>query len=492
MATALQSRLIDLAVECMDDPLKFVYVAFPWGKDGTLLAHEDGPDDWQAEVLESIRRHMDVSLAEALRDATASGHGVGKSALCAWIILWFMTTRPHPQVICTANTLPQLQTKTWRELAKWHRLSLWADQYKWTATKFYHVEYPETWFASAIPWSVDKPEAFAGTHEKHVLILYDEASAIPDIIWETTEGAMTTPGAMWFVFGNPTRNTGRFRDCFPGRRFAHRWTTRQVDSRTAKMADRGQLDEWVGDYGEDSDFVRVRVRGVFPRTSALQFIGEALVETAKRRAPERHEHLALVLGVDVARFGDDQSVILGRQGSVILYRQTYRDLDTMQFASLVADAIDTLGPQVVFIDIIGIGSGVFDRLKQLGYGKVLIAVNAGEVAADERRYANKRAEMWDRMRAWIKETGCLPPDAEGLAADLQGPEYGYDIRERIQLERKKDMKKRGLASPDEADALAMTFALPVRVREEPAPEDDDWLEAREGMTYRSARLGWME
>ena len=458
MATITQAQLDEVAADCVDDPLKFVYVAYPWGEAGTLLANEEGPDEWQASVLEDIRAHI-TTVPDAIRDATASGHGIGKSALSAWLIEWFMVTRPFPQVLCTANTLPQLQTKTWRELAKWHRLSLWAEQFKWTATKFYHVDHPETWFASAIPWSVDKPEAFAGTHEKHVLVVYDEASAIPDIIWETTEGAMTTPGAMWFVFGNPTRNTGRFRECFPGRRFAHRWHTRQVDSRHAKMADVAQLEEWVEDYGEDSDFVRVRIKGTFPRTSAQQFIGEELVEMAQQRRPEGFDRSPLVLGVDVARFGDDKTVIIARQGGEIVEKAVYRDLDTMQTASRVSTIINTLHPQVTFVDVVGIGAGVVDRLHQLGHD--VVGINVGESADNDRLYANKRVEIWDHMRQWVKELGCLAVDDRDLAADLTGPEYGYDARERMQLERKQDMKKRGLASPDEGDALALTFAQPV-------------------------------
>ena len=459
MALAItQSQLDDLAVDCIEDPLKFVYVSYPWGEAGTPLSQADGPDEWQCEVLEAIRAHVQSSN-QAFRYAVASGHGVGKSALCAWIIQWFSVTRPFPQIVCTANTLPQLQTKSWRELAKWHRMSLWAERYTWTATKYYHIDYPDTWFASAIPWSVDKPEAFAGTHEKHVLAMYDEASAIPDIIHETTEGAMTTPGAMWFQFGNPTRNTGRFRECFPGRRFAHRWQTQQVDSRTAKMADKTQLQEWIDDYGDDSDFARVRIKGEFPRTSAMQFIGEEDIELAKHRQVDGFEHSPVVLGVDVARFGDDKTVILARQGGQILEKQVYRNLDTMQTASQVARVIDTLQPQTVFIDVVGIGAGVVDRLRQLGHE--VIGVNGGETPDDPRLYVNKRIEMWDRMRSWVKELASISSGDRDLIADLTGPEYGYNARERMQLERKEDMKKRGLASPDEGDALALTFAQPV-------------------------------
>lgn len=458
MATDTLS-LEEAVAQFVYDPLGFVYFIFPWGEGP--LAGEEGPDAWQIQVLESIRHGLLSGDESSIRRAVASGHGVGKSALTAWIILWFVSTRPHPQMVVTANTKIQLDTKTWRELAKWHKLARNVEWFRWTATKFYHVDHPETWFASAIPWSKDRPEAFAGTHERYVGMLFDEASAVEDTIWETAEGAMTTQDSIWLVFGNPTRNTGRFKECFPGGRFAHRWQSFQVDSRQAKMADKEQCNEWIADYGEDSDFVRVRVRGIFPRTSAMQFIGEDLVDTARLRQPIGFESSPLVIGVDVARFGDDRTVILARQGGVILEKRVYREIDTMKTASLVGETINSMEPRAVFVDVVGIGAGVVDRLRQLGYSDRVVAVNAGESPLDNEHYVNKRAEMWDSMRTWLREIGCLDPDDRDLAAELMAPEYGYDARERIQLERKEDMKKRGLSSPDEADALALTFAQPV-------------------------------
>lgn len=260
-------ELTALAIECFDDPVLFVETAFPWGEYGTILEYENGPDDWQSEVLENVREHIQTS-DEGYRIAVSSGHGVGKSALASWLILWFMVTRPDPQALITANTQQQLRTKTWRELAKWHKLCFYRAWFRWTATMFYHVEAPETWFTAAIPWSEEKPEAFQGTHERDVLVIYDESSAIADIIYESTEGAMTTPGAFWFTFGNATRNIGMFYESLPGGRFAHRWNHRAVDSRHAKKADQRQIAQWIEDHGEGSDFVRVRVKGL-PPTSAL-------------------------------------------------------------------------------------------------------------------------------------------------------------------------------------------------------------------------------
>jgi len=232
--TALQEAMAGF----VDDPLGFVCFAFPWGTGE--LADQRGPDTWQTAVLEYVGGQC-LTAPEALQVAVASGHGVGKTALVAWLLLWFLSTRPHPQAVVTANTKTQLDTKTWRELAKWHQRSVHRAWFAWTATRFYHQDHPATWFASAIPWSATNAEAFAGTHETDVLLLFDEASAIDDLIWETAEGAMTTPGALWLAFGNPTRNTGRFKECFPGGRFAHRWHALQVDSRSGKLANQAQI-----------------------------------------------------------------------------------------------------------------------------------------------------------------------------------------------------------------------------------------------------------
>lgn len=444
------------------DPLGFVRQAFAWGQ-GDLAEHT-GPDDWQAEVLRTLGEGGKTA-AEAVRIAVASGHGVGKSALVAWIIVWAMSTRPHLAGVVTANTGAQLSGKTWRELSLWHKRLVNRAAFRWTATRFYHVEHPETWFVAAIAWSKERPEAFAGLHGEHVLMLFDEASAIDEAIWETAEGAMTTPGAMWAVFGNPTRNSGRFHGCF--HRMRHRWHTRQVDSRTARLTNKAQIDQWVEDYGEDSDFVRIRVRGVFPRAGSNQLISTEEVETAMRRVddPLLYRHAPRVMGVDVARFGDDQSVITLRQGLGLIKQRAFRGVDTMTLAGLAGEEITKEQPDAVFVDIGGMGAGVVDRLRQLGFRQVM-GVDFGGAASDPVLYRNKRTEMWCLVRDWIKAGGIMPDD-HLLAADLTGPEYGFTgDKGQIALERKKDMKARGLASPDRGDALALTFAMPVMRREE--------------------------
>lgn len=443
--------------EFYDDPLGFVMYVFPWGEKGGPLEDFDGPDSWQAEQMERIRQRIKENPEYSIREAIASGHGIGKSAEVAWMILWAMSTRPHMSGVVTANTSTQLRTKTWRELSVWHKRMLNEHWFSWTATSFTHNEHPSTWMVNAIPNTEQNSEAFAGLHSRYNLIVYDEASAIPDKIWEVSEGAMTDPRSIWLCYGNPTRNTGRFRSCFA--EDAHRWTNNQIDSRTCKMTNKVEIAEWVKTYGEDSDFVRVRVRGVFPRAGSMQFIPSDDVDLAMARdVPyEAHYSQPVILACDVARYGDDKTVITLRQGRKIIKMQPYRELDTMEVAREVASHIKDYRPAVSFVDEVGVGAGVVDRLRQLGH--TVIGVNAGEKPDDDETYYNKRAEMWGRMRTWIRDGGDIPHDMD-LRTSLIGVEYGYSDQqtgERLRLERKADMKKRGLDSPDEGDALAYTF-----------------------------------
>jgi hypothetical protein len=461
------------------DPLGFVMFAFPWERPGTALAGEKGPEPWQREVLEKLGsglRQRDGSADEAVRLAIASGHGIGKSALVSWIILWALSTLSDTRGIVTANTEGQLRTKTWPELAKWHALSVNKSWFTYTATSL-HSSRPgrdRTWRVDAITWSENNTEAIAGLHNKgkRAFALFDEASSIADGVWETIEGALTDAGTdlFWLCFGNPTRTTGRFRECFAGGRFAHRWAPRQVDSRSVSMTNKAQIATWVHDYGEDSDFVRVRVKGEFPRAGTMQFIDSKRVQHAVERELFKDPTAALVMGVDIARQGEDQTVIRFRRGidARSIPAVKFRIPDLMVTAGRVMELVNSYEPDAVFVDGTGIGWGVVDRLAQLGcstvrgidFGACADRTDSSEAAV---RYANKRAEMWGHMKDWCR-FGCLP-DERSLVADLTAVDYGYDASDAIRLERKDDMRKRGLASPDDGDALALTFAYPVQRRD---------------------------
>jgi len=462
-------------LQCFCSPLRFVLLVFPWGEVGGPLEEHDGPDVWQTQTLLRIERAIREGLpldSPSIRLAISSGHGIGKTALVSWLTLWFISTRPRPQIVVTANTQTQLTTKTWRELAKWQEMAVHGHWFEYTATQLKLRDRRTTWYATAVPWSSSNASAFAGTHDDHVLVIMDEASEIDSIIWETAEGAMTTAGAMWFAFGNPTDNTGRFRQCWT--KFRRRWITRNIDSRTAKMANRRQLDEWIEDYGIDSDFVKVRILGMFPSAGSKQFIASNVVEMAQARSLKDNpqyvnprqvpNRIPKIMGVDVGSYGSARTVIAMRHGPHCLPKfSQFRDANHNVIAGHIAKLINEWNPDIVFIDATGYGHGVFLILQQMGFDQV-VAIYWGDrsMTMEPLLYYNPRVEIWQRMAKWL-ESGSIPYENE-LFEDLIGPELLYDIGMRMRLEPKEVMERRGLPSPDYGDALAMTFAQPVPVK----------------------------
>jgi hypothetical protein len=462
---ATLDELVDWLALKSGDPLSFVREAFPWGQGE--LSNRTGPEPWQEGILGRIRDGL--SPDHAVLEAIASGHGVGKSALVSWVILWALSTKRDTRGVVTANTETQLKTKTWAELAKWHRLFIGRDLFKLEATSIFSIDpdHVKTWRVDMVAWSERNPEAFAGLHNqgRRVFMIYDEASSIPDTIWETSEGFLTDAYTerLWLVCGNPTRSIGRFRSAFDDAR----WHTTQVDAREVSFTNRNQIQAWADAYGDDSDFFRVRVKGVFPRVGAMEFISAYAVAEARTREAEAHLFDPLVIGVDVARFGDDETVLVVRKGrdarSIPAIR--LRGLDTMAVAGRVVELAQSLRADAVFIDGGGVGGGVVDRCRQLRLDVFDIQfggkADRSDILSQGEAYANKRAEIWGAMRAWITTGGGTIENEDALAEQLVGPTYGFNQRDEIQLERKEDLKKRGVASPDWADALALTFSFPV-------------------------------
>lgn len=446
--------LQDACVDFADDPEGFVRFMWDWGH-GPLKDWK-GPDKWHCEVFQTIKDYLEGPETIPLCISVASGHGAAKTALVAWVIYWFMSCRAHPQVVCTANTENQLNTKTWRELSKWHKLSANQDWFEWTATSFYLKDHPSTWKANAIPWSENNTEAFAGTHEESVLVVFDEASKISDKIWEVTDGIFTTKKNIWLVCGNGTRNFGRFYECFHKNK--NYWKTWQIDSRTCQAANKPYLDRLVEQYGgEDTDEARVRVRGLFPRSATRQYISTESVEKCMNHETEGWDYLPKVMGVDVARFGDNSSVICLRQGRKVFPLEVLPKMDLMQTAQKVAEVIRKERPIQVFVDGSGIGAGVVDRLRQLNFQ--VVDVNGGNSSMNP-AFLNKRAEMWTEMKQFIEGLCELPKDRR-LKEELTCVEYSYTDKGRIRLQRKEDIAEAYGFSPDRADALALTFAYPI-------------------------------
>lgn len=466
-----QADLVEEIGGFFADPLGFVMFAYPWGVKGTELENESGPDEWQRELLTRIGRKVLEEPEGTIKEAVASGHGVGKSALLCWIIQWVMSTRPNCRITTTANTETQLNTKTWAELSKWHKLLINRSWFEWTATSFKHVYHPETWFASAIPWSENRAEAFAGQHARYSVMIFDEASAIPDIIWDNAEGATTTPGSMWFVFGNMTRAVGRFVQCFE--KFRHRWSVTHVDSRTAKKANQKQIAEWIQDYGEDSDWVRIRVRGVKPRSGTKQFISHETVFRCHQYRAVDYERFPKIMAVDVARSGECESVMTSRQGRKVFPQTKWRERDSMKLAGYIAEGLKFYRPQICFIEGNGLGGPIIDRLRQLGWGDVVIEVNPGERLQGGDCY-NNRSLWWNSMKTAMDDGIEIPEDPE-LDEQLTMVEYDFDPKTlQLKIQSKEDMA----FSPDRADSLMLTFcqgSVVVAAKDMVAMEDLPFL-----------------
>lgn len=482
MATKANDPRVTLAEDIAgftDDPLAYAKYAFPWGQGD--LKNATGPRKWQADQMRKIRDHMQnpETRFTPCRIAVASGHGIGKSAEIGMIIKWALDTCVDTRIVVTANTEGQLLTKTSPEIAKWNRLSITRDWFKATATALISTMpgRASSWRADLVTWSENNTEAFAGLHNegKRIVVIYDEASGIADKVWEVTLGALTDENTeiIWIAFGNPTLNTGAFRECFGKAR--HLWKTAQIDSRTVEGTNKAYLQEIVDTYGEDSDIAKVRVLGQFPSASSMQFIPVDSVEQAQSR--EVGVGLSsdpVIFGVDCARFGDDHSTLAIRCGRDAKSRpwKRWSKMDAMTLAADISLEAQRWHPDMIFVDAGNIGGAVVDRLRQLIPDTPVVEVWFGGKGANAElepgitvRTKNKRAEMWAKMRAWLK-SGCIP-DEQGLRDDLIGPLYGFDAQEALQLERKADMKKRGLSSPDDADALACTFAEPVAPRAVP-------------------------
>jgi hypothetical protein len=465
------------------DPLGFVLAMYPWGEPGQL-EHDAGPDTWQREALEYVGAEVQArgfdghTAVPPIRLAVSSGHGIGKSVFVAMLVDSIMSTRPHAQGTITANTITQLKTKTWAAIKRWTALCRTGHWFEINSDLMYRKGHQASWFVAPQSSKEENSEAFAGQHAKDSTSFYffDEASAIPDIIHEVAEGGLTDGEPMFFQFGNATRSNGKFHQAAFGS-MRHRWRPFVIDSRTSKFTNKAQIAEWAQDYGEDSDFFRVRVLGMPPNASDIQFIGNDLVRKAQVAVATVLPDESLVAGVDLARGGSDECVIRFRRGmdarSIPAVRVPGEQArDSMKMATLLADILqrDYSGRKVatMFVDATGgsIGGPIADRLRQLGHKQVIDVQFGGE--SPDPKIGNMRAYMWSKMRDALNARLAID-SSPALETDLTGPGYRHDKQDRLLLESKKDMKKRGLDSPDDGDALALTFAANVAPAPPPPP-----------------------
>ena len=484
MSGAFDQEMVDYILGLWNDPLQFVRFAFDWGK-GELEGW-DGPDAWQEELLATVGEAIKNRLpGEPIKVAVKTGRGVGKTALESWLILWLMSTRPHFAGFATANNGDQLDDKLWRELALWHRRIINADWFQWTATRFYHVAHKETWGIDALKWSENNPDALGGLHNagRGQAAIVDEGSGVASSVYDVIEATMTDPDSFVFVFANPLRKSGRFYEIFT--RYAHRWLTRTVDSRKSRIANQIVIQQAIEDYGLDSDYVRQNYLGEFPEQDANTLIPLPLIEAAKVRVAEGCERYFPIWGLDVARFGDDRTALCIRRHRRVEKVESWRGLDTMQTAGRVKLAYDECAtddkPTSIVIDVIGIGAGVVDRLRELGLP--VRSVNVAEAPAVRAKFHRLRDEMYWSGREWFEGLNVECSNAE-IGSELGDVTFTYTSAGQIKVEPKDDIKERLGRSPDVGESLLLSLM------EDCQPIAEDRVDRYKRARLRSAETAW--
>jgi len=468
-----------------DKPYEFVMWAFPWGAKGSILENRE-LRKWQKEYLIDLgkmikRNNFDgINPVDPIEMSVASGHSCGKSSLTAMLILFIMTTRPRCKGTVTANTADQLTTKTWAELSKWYNMFILKDRFVYKNTRgnmiIYHPSNKDNWFCKATTCKEENSEAFAGQHaiDSTSFYIFDESSSISDKIWEVSRGGMVDGEPMTFLFGNPTRNTGFFRDRF---RNPNNWT-RNLDSRDVEGAINVEItNKWAEEYGEDSDFFKVRVKGEFPSQSSNQFIPTELIHNSVSRhiSYEDYNYAPVVLGLDVARYGNDSSCMAKRQGLNLEIVRKWKDIDLMTLASITAQKEAEYRAKAVFIDV-GMGAGVIDRLRQIGRSPIEVAFGG---KSSNKQYYNKKSFMWGQLKDWLMKGGKLPSNKE-LIEELIAQEYVFK-GDKVLMVSKDDMKVILGRSTDMADSAILTFAEDIVCDN----NEDEWLKEIYGYSNKS-------
>lgn len=411
------------------------------------------PDPWQAELM------MAVAGGER-RISVRSGHGVGKSTTVAILCIWYLLTRYPVKIVITAPTSAQLFDALFAEIKRWVNV-LPAHIQELLNVKSDRVEIkaaPETGFISARTSRAESPEALQGIHADNVLLIADEASGVPEAVFEAAAGSMSGEEACTILLGNPTRSSGFFFDTH--NRLKDQWWTRRVSCVDSPRVSAAYVDEMKLRYGEESNAYRVRVLGEFPLSDDDTVIPMHLIEAAMARDVVEDDRAPAIWALDVARFGTDRSALAKRRGQVITQVKKWAGLDLMQLTGAVVAEYQAqpthLRPVEILVDSIGLGSGVVDRLRELRLPAR--GVNVSESPSMKGTYQNLRAELWFATKAWLEQRGCRLPMDEDLMAELAGPRFKFSSSGKLQVESKDDMRKRGLRSPDLADAVCLTMA----------------------------------
>ncbi len=411
------------------------------------------PQAWQQKALNLIRDHDRLSIV--------SGHGTGKTTLISWLCLWWLTTRHPVKIAMTANTANQLSDVLMGEIANWSRKMhpAFREQLEFRSDKISLKGSPDSAVYARVSRK-ENPESLQGFHSPNMLFIIDEASGIDDVIFEVGQGSLSTPGAKIVMTGNPTRNTGFFWASHHTQK--HRWQTMRVSCMDADTVRPDFVDEMRDMYGEDSNQFRIRVLGEFGTADDDTIIPAHLVEAAISRDVEPIQGERPIWGLDVARFGTDRTALAKRAGNTLLEPiKSWQDKDLMQICGIILQEFDACSyddrPAEILVDVIGLGAGVVDRLREMDFCDVR-GINVSESASLSEKYVRQRDELWFRLREWLEARDCSMPADDQLQAELLAPRFKFQSNGKLKVESKDEMKRRGLRSPDLADALVLTFA----------------------------------
>lgn len=436
-----QNLTTDLLVKIHDDPVFFV--------ENIIGAT---PQKWQANALMAIAKNDRVSVK--------SGHGVGKTAFQSWLTLWWLFSHYPCKVAITANTAHQLSDVLWTEIDKWARQlpEGFKNLLEFKSDKI-SLKGASDSFAVARTSRKENPEALQGFHSENMLFLVEEASGVPDVVFQVAEGALSTKGAKTVMCGNPTRSDGFFYESFHSMR--HMWHNITVSCHEGEYVSEEFLDGMRQKYGEDSNVYRVRVLGEFPTQSDDVLVPLYIVEEATRREIVPSPTTPVVWGLDVARFGGDRSALAKRHGQVLLEPiKTWQNKDLMELAGIVLTEYEACNystrPQAIYIDAIGLGAGLADRLRELDLPAVAISVS--ETASLKDRFGRLRDELFWSAREWFEGRDVFIPEDDTLIQEITSIRYKYLSTGKLKVESKDEMKRRGQRSPDVADAFVLTFA----------------------------------
>jgi hypothetical protein len=484
-AKAKAQTLVDVEAEidewvasCYHDPLRFVLGAYPWGEPGPLEL-ETGPDDNQREFLTALgaeitdRAFDGVTPCMPILMNETSGHGTGKSAMGAWLADFILSTRPHSDGTVTAGTNTQLEERTFAAIRFWSKLCITAPWFDIQERGIYSKAFPDTWKVHAQTSKAGNAQSFAGQHAKRSTswYLFDEASEVPDKVWQTAYGGLTDGEPMFFAWGQSVRNTGEFyRVCFGN--LSARWNGRRVDSRTSRFTNQEFIAQQILDYGIDSDYVKVRILGLPPAASELQYIDRGRVELARKRVQVALPDDPLIVGFDVSGGGKAWNVLRFRRGldgrALPPIRMAgEKDPDRSARIALCAEILSDRRPghqvAAMFVDA-AFGAPIVSRLHALGFTNVHEISFGGE--SPDAHYENKRAYMHGKGKDWLL-LGSIP-DEDRLCDQLCLAGYHLNTRGRLVIESKAEIQKRGEVSPDDSDAFLLTFAQAVAPASQPS------------------------